>query len=737
MDLNCDDNIEEVGVSNLESVVHRDVEVLSTNSIVDQLESRLFVGEVVKSVEDAYILYCNYAHAKGFSVKRGDQRYFPGTNELQAKEFECSCEGSKDEKRSNAQIPVYLKPTSRSKCKAKLRITRQRGGEWTVGRFVTEHNHEMLAVDQRHLLRSSRNISYAQKSILESMVNSGITVSNAVSYMENEAQGPQNLSFIRKDAYDYLGRMKKQTKVKNGDVSTLLHHFINKSNKESNFYWNVQLDDDNIVMNFFLRDSRCQADYEFFGDILSVDTTYRTNRYNLICAPFVGINPHRQIVMFGLAFMSDETESSFEWLFKTFLDSMNGKQPETIFTDQFQAMMNAIETIFPHSQHRLCQWHINQNAPSHLGSLNGDSSFKILWNKCMTHCESEEEFESTWSIMIDEYNLSGHKWLNGMYTLRYKWATAFSNHKFSAGLLATSRSEVTNVVLKRSGNSAISLYHFVVNYEKIQQSWREKEKAEDKHCHHKKAPTMLKNNPMLNSAADVYTLIMYKLFELEFINSLNMQFIEMPLDFSALSLEFKVKSHDVNSRVRHVLFNKETTEVKCSCQKFESMGILCTHILMVFNFMNVNYIPTPYLKRRWMKNAKNRVVVDDFCQQKSGSGQESEMVFVNQLMRSTYTLTMRCKSNGDARKKLTEIVEGAREQIDELFEKLKLDDNDILEENMVDEMVVRNPPQVKSRGITNKNIQRHWDGKSKKRKGKGKMQDVAKEKDKAHKLLNA
>ncbi|XP_073273325.1 protein FAR1-RELATED SEQUENCE 5-like [Primulina huaijiensis] len=408
--------------------------------------------------------------------------------------------------------------------------------------------------------------------------------------------------------------------------------------------------------------------------------------------------------MFGLAFMSDETESSFEWLFKSFLDSMNGKQPETIFTDQCQAIMNAIETIFPHSHHRLCQWHINQNAPSHLGSLNGDSSFKRLWNKCMTHCESEEEFESTWSIMIDEYNLSGHKWLNGMYTLRYKWATAFSNHKFSAGLLAISSSEVTNSVLKRSSNSEISLYDFVVNYEKIQQSWREKEKAEDTRCHHKKAPTMLKNNPMLNSAPDVYTLTVYKLFELEFINSLNMRFIEMPLDFSAVSPDFKVKSHDENSKVRHVLFNKETTEVKCSCQKFESMGILCKHILMVFNFMNVNYIPKPFLRKRWMKNAKNRVLVDDFCKQESGSDQESEMVFVNQHMRWIYTLTMRCKSNGDARNKLTEIVEGAREQIDEFFEKLKLDDNGIQEENMVDEMVI---------------------------------QDAAKEKDKAYRLPNA
>lgn len=62
--------------------------------------------------------------------------------------------------------------------------------------------------------------------------------------------------------------------------------------------------------------------------------------------------------MFGLAFMSDEIEISFQWLFKTFLESMGGKQPETIFTDQCQAMVNAIESVFSSLQHRLCQWHI-------------------------------------------------------------------------------------------------------------------------------------------------------------------------------------------------------------------------------------------------------------------------------------------------------------------------------------------------------------------------------------------
>ncbi|XP_073133242.1 protein FAR1-RELATED SEQUENCE 5-like [Henckelia pumila] len=603
------------------------------------------------------------------------------------------------------------------------------GGEWKVGRFVVEHNHDMVAVDQRHLLRSSRNISHAQKSTLEAMVNVGISVANVVAYMENDAQWSHNLSFIRKDVYDHIGRIKKHTKVENGDASALLHHFINKANKESHFYWNVQLDDDNRVMNFFFRDSRCLVDYEYFGDVMSVDTTYQTNRYNLICTPFVGINHHKQNVMFGLAFMSDETESSFEWLFRTFLESMNGKQPETIFTDQCQAMMNAIETVFPYSHHRLCQWHINQNAPSHLGSLNGDTRFKILWNKCMSHCESEEEFEDTWRIMIEEYNLNGHKWLNNMYALRYKWATAFSNHRFSFGLLATSRSEVTNAVLKRLGNNAISLYDFVLNYEKIIKGWRDKEKAEDTRCHHTTTPMMLKNNPLLKFAADFYTHTVYKLFELEPINSLNMRFIQMPSDFSVFSMEFKVKSHDENSRVRQVLFNKEILEVKCTCKKFETVGILCKHILMIFSFLNLNYLPKPYLKECWMKKCRNRIhqnFVLDGSGVRIGSVCESEMVFVNHIMISTHALSMRCKVHDIARNKLTEILNDAREQIDDLFEKLKLEDPKICDNwvhednNLLDDMLVCNPPQVKSREITNKNIQRHWDDKSKKKKGKGK-----------------
>ncbi|KAL0367697.1 UNVERIFIED_CONTAM: protein FAR1-RELATED SEQUENCE 3 [Sesamum radiatum] len=606
----------------------RPPQVQSVGSLWMKLESRLAVGQVMKSVEDAYLLYCNYAHAKGFSVKKGDQRYFTRSSELQAKEFECSCEGVKDERRSTDRAPVSQNPLPRTKCKARLRVGRERGGEWKVTRLVMEHNHEMIAAAQIHLLRSSRNIAHAQKSTLEAMVNAGISVANTVSYMEEEVHGPQNLNFVSTDACDCVSRLRKHTKVENAEASELVKYLINKSNNEPFFYWDVQLDDDDRVMNFFFRDYRCKMDYECFGDVLLVDSTYRASRDNLICVPFMGINHHQQNLMFGLALLSDESEGSFEWLFRTFRQSMNGKQPET-FSNQCQAMTNVIDKIFPFSHHRLCQWHINQNAPSYLGNLNCDTRFGKLWNKCMKHCDSEEEFEEAWKDMIDEFNLSGQNWLNGMYKLRHKWATAFSNHKFSAGLLTTCRSKGTSFVLEKVGNRSISLFNFVLDYEKDQKVWRENEMVKDARCRHGKPPMIVKNNPLLNHAADVYTINMYKLFESELLESLSTFFTDQPSIVGPFLTPFKVKSHGEESKV--------------------------------------HLIPEQYIKVRWTKHARNKVP-----DERSGSHHISETVFVNQSMRLFYDLTQRCKAYEATRNMLTELLNGASEQVNDWFEHLSL-----------------------------------------------------------------
>ena len=40
-------------------------------------------------------------------------------------------------------------------------------------------------------------------------------------------------------------------------------------------------------------------DYKIFGDVIVMDTTYKKNKYNLICALFVRINNHLKNTVFA------------------------------------------------------------------------------------------------------------------------------------------------------------------------------------------------------------------------------------------------------------------------------------------------------------------------------------------------------------------------------------------------------------------------------------------------------
>ncbi|GFQ03926.1 protein far1-related sequence 9 [Phtheirospermum japonicum] len=289
------------------------------------------------------------------------------------------------------------------------------------------------------------------------------------------------------------------------------------------------------------------------------------------------------------------------------------------------------------------------------------------------------------------------------------------------------------MILKKVGNKTCSLYDFVLNYENVQSNWRINEKVEDTRCRHGKPTQILKGNPLLTHAADVYRLTIYGLFEVEFVNFLNLKFVEQPSNIgnSWDWLAFKVKSHGESSRIRQVVMNKQTHEVKCSCHKFETMGILCKHILMVFNSMDVNMLPGSYILKSWMKNSRNRV---NIYFQESGCtrriGHMSEMVFVNQTMRSTYDLVQLSKSHSETRTMLTTMLGTTKDQIFDFVRNLNTDDattcEDIPNDEQMDGVQVRNPRTAKSRGITNACITRHWDDKSKRGKGKRKSDTSSK-----------
>lgn len=62
-------------------------------------------------------------------------------------------------------------------------------------------------------------------------------------------------------------------------------------------------------------DPICRRNYSLFGDMVSFDTTFSTNRYNMVFGPFTGVDHHKRCIIFAAAFVAKEdTCTSRKWL---------------------------------------------------------------------------------------------------------------------------------------------------------------------------------------------------------------------------------------------------------------------------------------------------------------------------------------------------------------------------------------------------------------------------------------
>ncbi|KAL7229943.1 hypothetical protein ACSBR2_008482 [Camellia fascicularis] len=122
--------------------------------------------------------------------------------------------------------------------------------KYRVVEFVAEHNHNTCTPRKTHLCRSHRNITRAQATEVDMAHYSSIAPKATVEFMAKQM----------------------------GNTGGVLEYLRKMQLEDPNFYYAIQVDEDDLITNIFWPDVKMMADYAHFGDVVCFDMTYRKNK---------------------------------------------------------------------------------------------------------------------------------------------------------------------------------------------------------------------------------------------------------------------------------------------------------------------------------------------------------------------------------------------------------------------------------------------------------------------------
>jgi hypothetical protein len=175
-----------------------------------------------------------------------------------------------------------------------------------------------------------------------------------------------------------------------------------------------------------------------------------TNRYQLPFLVFSTVDANRNLKAVAQAILPDETTASHSWALSQFIECMGNMDGVVILTDYDPAIGAALEDELPDAVHLLCRWHqsecIAKNCRARIGSE--FEQFKSQFLKVRDEL-SVEAFESGWVNLLANYPMVSSYMRGTWYQVRCKWASAWTQKRFTAGMKTTSGAESINAIIRK------------------------------------------------------------------------------------------------------------------------------------------------------------------------------------------------------------------------------------------------------------------------------------------------
>ncbi|KAK9750148.1 hypothetical protein RND81_02G176800 [Saponaria officinalis] len=455
------------------------------------------VGMEFNTLEDGIQFYRIYAITCGFDIRKSSQRRFRDET-IRTKHIVCHREGFGESKKIKNLVNTKTDETPKKKervttirrfgCRAMIQLMFQLG-KYVICQFREGHNHPL---------------------VLE------------------VANGYENVGATLLDFKNFQREVKLF--IGDQDAQMFINHLQNLVETEQGFYFSYDVYDSQNLCRVFWSDAESRRNYSLFGDAVSFDPTYGTNKYCMVFTPFTGVDHHNRSFTFAATLLSHKDEQSFTWVFQKFLDAMGQREPQCIITDQDPAIKNALPVVFKQAMHRFCMWHI----------------MTLIWN-------------------LGSLNKSG---IPAYYRDIFMWCL----------LRTTQRSESENSLCERFENKHGTLVEFWLRFQSAMDQQRHNQRSFDRDNVHS-LPQLATPLWFKAHASNVYTNIVFYDFQSEIKSYLCSCSVGGFILDNNLEL-FDIVDASVGKTYR-VVYNGVNSDVECSCKLFERKGILWRHIVWV------------------------------------------------------------------------------------------------------------------------------------------------------------
>uniref|UniRef100_A0A1J3DFE4 Protein FAR1-RELATED SEQUENCE n=1 Tax=Noccaea caerulescens TaxID=107243 RepID=A0A1J3DFE4_NOCCA len=513
-----------------------------------------------ESKEAAYYFYREYARSVGFGITIKASRRSKRSGKFIDVKIACSRFGTKRE----SSAAVNPRSCPKTGCKAGLHMKRKEDERWIIYNFVKEHNHEICADDFYVSIRGKN-----------------------------------------KPPAGSLARQKKGLQLALGeeDLKLMLEHFMEMQDKQPGFFNAVDIDCEKRIRNVFWVDAKAKHDYCSFSDVVLFDTFYVRNRYRIPFAPFVGVNHHCQYVLLGCALIGEESESTYSWLFRTWLKAVGGQAPGVVITDQGKLLSDVVVEVFPSARHCFCLWSVMSKIPEMVNPfVSQDDGFMESFRDCVHGSWTDEQFERRWSKMIGKFELNENEWVHSLFRDRKKWVPHYFHRISLAGMSGPQRSGSMASHFDKHMNSEATFKDFFDLYMNFLQ-YRCDLEAKDDLESQSKQPILRSSLAFEKQLSLIYTDAAFKKFQAEVLGIVSCQLQKERED--GTTAIYCVEDFEKRQNF-FVALNEELMDMCCSCHLFEYQGFLCKHAILVLQNSDVSCIPSQYILKRWSRNCNDR-----------------------------------------------------------------------------------------------------------------------------------